>query len=61
MGKPPNVIPSVEKNISIPSDLVVRVDLLLYDKLQERVPHGAWSRFISGLIRRELEVGNGIK
>lgn len=55
MGKPPNVIPSVEKNISIPSDLCARIDLILYSDLQGRVPHGAWSRYITGLIRRDLE------
>ena len=61
MPKPPNPIPSVEKNISIPSDIVSRVDRMLYDKLQARVPHGAWSRFITGLIRKALGVEDGTK
>ena len=61
MGKPPNVIPSVEKIISIPSDLCARIDLILYSDLQGRVPHGAWSRYISGLIRRDLEARNATK
>lgn len=55
MARPKRVTRSVEKNISLPEDLVLRVDLLLYSELEEKVPFGAWSKLISGLIRGHLE------
>lgn len=55
MGRPKKVIRSVEKNISIPEDIVVRVDLKLWSGLEERIPHGSWARYITGLIRNDLE------
>lgn len=54
MGRPKKPIKSVEKNISIPEDVCARVDLMLYSELEGRVPHGAWSRYITGLIRKDL-------
>lgn len=54
MGKPKNVIPSIEKTVSIPENLVVAVDLELYSTVEGRVPFGAWKRYISNLIRKDL-------
>lgn len=55
MGRPKNVIKSVEKNISIPEDVVCRIDLQLFSELEGRVPHGAWSRLVTKLLRNDLE------
>ena len=54
-GRPRASVPSIEKNLSLPSDLVTRVDLLLYSELEERVPHGAWARYIARLIKEDLD------
>ena len=45
----------VEKNISLPEDLVARVDLELFSELEGKVPFGAWQRYVEGLIRADLE------
>jgi len=57
MPRPKKVIRPVEKSISIPQDLCARIDLLLYSELEGRVPHGAWSRYIQELIRKDLAGG----
>lgn len=54
-GRPRASVPSAEKNLSLPSDLVGRVDLLLFSELEGRVPHGAWSRYIARLIKDDLD------
>lgn len=54
MGRPKKAIPSIEKKISIPEDVCAVVDLSLWSELEGRVPHGAWSRYITGLIRRDI-------
>lgn len=55
MGRPANTIRSIEKSISISEELTTKVDLLLYSALEVRVPHGAWSRYITGLIQEDLK------
>lgn len=55
MGRPRKTIRPVEKNISLPEDLVAKVDLMLFSALEGRVPHGAWSRYISELIQKDLK------
>ena len=55
MGRPKKAIRSVEKNISIPEDIVCKVDLMLWSELENRVPHGAWSRHITGIIKKDME------
>ena len=54
MGRPKKAIRPIEKNISLPEDICARVDLMLYSELEQRVPHGAWSRYITELIRKDL-------
>lgn len=55
MPRPRKAIRPVEKNISLPEDLVARVDLELYSDLEGKVPFGAWQRYVEGLIRADLE------
>lgn len=54
MGRPAKAIPSIEKKISIPEDLCSRLDIMFFSELENRVPHGAWSRYITKLIREDL-------
>lgn len=56
MPKPARVIRPVEKNISLPADLVTKVDLELYSEVEERVPFGAWSKLVEQLLRDWLAV-----
>lgn len=50
MGKRKNVDKPVEKNLSLPTSIVARVDLLLYSELEGRVPHGAWAKLVTRLL-----------
>ena len=58
MGRPANTIRSIEKSISISEDLTTKVDLMLYSPLEGRVPHGAWSRYITELINKDIAERN---
>lgn len=51
MAKPKNAVPTVEKKIQIPMDLVTRMELELYSELEGKIPYGAQSEFINRLIR----------
>lgn len=59
MPRPPKAIRPVEKTVNIPEDIVAKVDLLLWSDLEERVPHGAWARYILGLIQEDMQVRTG--
>lgn len=54
MPRPKNVIPTIEKTVSLPEDLVVAVDLELYSELEGKVPFGAWKAFLTRLVREHL-------
>lgn len=54
MPKRQKVDRPVEKTISLPESLTVKVDLLLWSEVEERVPHGAWARYVTGLIEADL-------
>lgn len=51
MPKPKLAIRPIEKNISIPEDLVARINLELMSPLEGRVPHGKWSELVTTLLR----------
>lgn len=55
MPRPSKAIRPVEKTINLPEDLVAKVDLILWSVLEEKVPHGAWARYVQGLIESDLE------
>jgi hypothetical protein len=46
----------IEKNISLPEDLVAQVDLMLFSDLEGKVPFGAWKRYVEKLIRDDLKL-----
>ena len=54
MPKPKSIDPGISKNISIPSSLVAQVDKLLFSNAEGRVPHGAYSRLFTLLLRKWL-------
>lgn len=54
MARPRKAIRPIEKNISLPQDVVARVDLELYSEIDGKVPFGAWQKFIERLVRAEL-------
>ena len=54
MGRPRKAVPSIEKNISLPRDLVVAVDLELYSEVEGKVPFAAWQKYLEDLIRKDL-------
>lgn len=54
MPRPPRADKPIEKNISLPTSLCTKVDLILWSDLEERVPHGAWARYVQELIEQDL-------
>ena len=55
MARPKKTDRPVEKNISLPQSIVVRVELELFSELEGRVPFGAWQRYIVGLIEADMQ------
>lgn len=55
MPRPLKVDRPVHKRLAFPESLVARVDLMLYSELEGKVPYAAWSEYLCGLIRADLE------
>lgn len=60
--RPPNIIRPIRLEIQVPEDLWLMMHLDLFSQVEGRVPHGAYSRFINGLLkeffdRRKQNVG----
>lgn len=51
MGRPKNIIPTIQLNVMIPQDLVMQMNLELYSELEQRVPFGAQQRLLTALLR----------
>jgi len=54
MARPRKAIKPIEKTINLPQDLVAKVELLLFSELEQRVPYGAWTKYIEWLVREDL-------
>lgn len=54
MARPRKTDRPIEKNISLPQSIVVRVELELFSALEGKVPFGAWQRYIVGLVEADL-------
>ena len=50
MGRPKLADPPTEISVSIPTTLLAKVDLYLFDPLRSRVAYGARSRLITQLL-----------
>jgi len=55
MARPRKAIPSVSKEISLPLNLVAKVDLLLFSPIEGKVPFGAWQKYLITLIEADLD------
>ena len=51
MPKRPNIVPSQQLNVALPLPIFTQLSAYLFSELETRVPHGAYSRFISERIR----------
>ena len=54
MPRPRKTDRPVEKNLSLSSSLVARVELELFSELEGKVPFGAWQRYVTKLIEDDL-------
>ena len=54
MARPKKTDRPVEKNISLPQSVVVRVELELFSELEGKGPFGAWQRYIVRLVEADL-------
>ena len=52
MSKRPNLVPSQPLNTVIPLPVYTALCSHLYSELEGRVPHGAFSRFLTELLRK---------
>jgi len=54
MAKHPNLIPSQQLNVALPLPVYTQLTAHLYSPLEGRVPHGAYSRFLTDLLREQF-------
>lgn len=55
MSRRPNPIPSLQLNVALPLDVHTRLSAHLYSELEQRVPHGAYQKFLVELIRERFD------
>lgn len=51
MARRPNVVPSKLLNVALPLPVYTQLTAHLWSDLEGRVPHGAYSRFLTDMIR----------
>lgn len=51
MSRRPNLIPTQQLNVALPLPVYTEMTLHLYSDLELRVPHSAYSRFLTDRIR----------
>lgn len=51
MGRPRKTVPPIRFGCCLPSDLNNRMEKHLFSEVEARIPHGAKSNFIEGLVR----------
>lgn len=61
MARPPKLDRPVEKSISLPASIHTRMELELFSELEGRVPHGAWSKLVTTLLREYIAKLDGGK
>lgn len=54
MARPKRAIPNIEVKIPLPPDTLTRMDLKLYSEIEQRIPYGARSRYLTNLIEADL-------
>lgn len=58
MSRRPNPVPSQQLNVALPLPVFTQLSMHLYSELEQRVPLGAYSRFLTDLIRQHFTVGH---
>jgi len=51
MARRPNPVPSEQLNLALPLPVYTQLTAHLWSDLEARVPHGAYSRFLTDLLR----------
>lgn len=59
MGRPKHIIPHVRREMSLPADLLAKVDILLYSELEGKVPQGRFAELVANLLKAWLERQHG--
>lgn len=54
MARPPKADRPVRQEIYLPQSLHDQLTLILWSPAEQRVPHGAWSKFFETLARQAL-------
>jgi hypothetical protein len=54
-GRPTKVDRPLYRKIAIPESINAQIELMLWSELEGRVPFGALSSYIEGLIRADLQ------
>jgi hypothetical protein len=53
-GRPARITPARKLNTSLDASLLDEIDKLLFDPTQGRVPHAAYQKFLSTVLRQAL-------
>ena len=61
MAKPARIDRPIKKNLSLPESLVTKVDLLLYNSVENKVPFGAWQELVTRLLNEWLSTQQGVQ
>jgi hypothetical protein len=56
MSRKKGLIRPVVKQLSLPEDLCLKVDLELWSEVEGRVPYAAWKGLVEELLREWLKV-----
>lgn len=59
MPRPASTVRRISKNISLPEDIIARMEIDLFSEAEGRIPVGAQSRLIEQLLREHYNsIGN---
>lgn len=55
MARPPKAERSRRFDVYLPETLAVRIEMLLFSEVENRIPHGEISKFFETLARKALD------
>lgn len=55
MSRRKNLIPSIQLNVALPEDIWLKLTSVLFSDLEQRVPHGAYQKYLVDLLRERFE------
>lgn len=59
MPRPKKTDRPIEKSVNLPESIVAQVEIHLFSELEGKVPFGAWSELMKGLLKEWLEKKHG--